>query len=327
MIRRLRANKQAVAITEFALATPLVLTVGLAGLETGNLAITSMRVNQAAMHIADNASRIGDTSTLANRKIYESDLNDLLLGSNLQAGENIDLYEYGRVILSSLQVVPGSDPQQQYIAWQRCKGRKTSPSTYGDEGTGKDDPSFVGMGPKDQEVFAMEGEPVMFVEVAYDYQPIVTDAFLSDTTIRATSAFQVRASRDLTEIYQKDPDSPDDIARCDIYDSYKEIPPPPRKTGSWSWLFSDDPDATGLPGSSGIVSSGSSGVGSSGVTIGATSTGGPGTTTTTTSGGGAGIGTTSGGGPGTTTTTTSGGNSGNIDNGNGEWCPTWGWWC
>ena len=261
MFGRLFTNKQAVAITEFALATPLVLTIGLAGLETGNLAVAHMRVNQAADHIADNASRIGDRSTLSNRKIYEDDINDVLLGSNLQAGENIDLYEFGRVIVSSLQVDSSGESEQQYIAWQRCKGRMHWQSSYGDEGDGKADPGFVGMGPAGEEVFAMEGEPVMFIEVAYYYQPIVTDAFISDRIIRATAAFQVRASRDLSEIYQRDPDSPDEVAQCDIYDSYKDIPSPPRLSGGWSWLFGDNPNAGTNDGSS---SGGSSGGGSSG---------------------------------------------------------------
>ena len=104
----------------------------------------------------------------------------------------------------------------------------------------------------------MPEHATMFVEVQYDYQPIVTDAFITDTTIRTFSSFQVRGSRDLTEIYQRDDTAPDDIARCDIYDSYKETPPPPRAPGGWDWIFSDNPDA-GTTSSSTSSSSSSSG--------------------------------------------------------------------
>ncbi len=255
---RLRNDRRAVAMTEFALATPLVLTAGLWGLETANFALMNMRVNQVAMQIADNASRIGDTSTLSNQKIYENDINDLLRGSDVQAGDAIDLYEHGRVFISSLQVVPGSADDQQYIAWQRCKGKKSTISSYGQQDTGKNDPAFVGMGPPGEEVAAQEGDAVMFVEIQYDYGPIVTDAFLAQRTIRSRASFQVRGSRDLSEIYQRDPSDPDEIARCDIYDSYKEIAPPPRQdTGGWDWTFSDSPDAA----NGGSSSSGGSGGG------------------------------------------------------------------
>lgn len=302
-LRRMLRDSSAVAMTEFALATPLVLTLGLWGLETANLAITHMRVSQAAMHLADNASRIGETSSLSRRKIYEDDINDFFLGSNYQAGDMIDLYEFGRVIISSLQVEEGTD-MQQYIAWQRCKGRGQFQSDYGVQDTGKGDPSFQGMGPVGEEVFALKGEAVMFVEISYEYQPIVTDAFLDTREIKASAAFTVRADRDLSQIYQRNTDNPDDIARCDVYDAYKSIPAPRKASGGWGWVFSDDPDAVGgTPPASTGGPSGTSG------TSGASSP------PSSASSGGAGGG-------------SSGGASGGSSGGNsGRWCPTWNWWC
>ena len=297
-LRRMLRDSSAVAMTEFALATPLVLTLGLWGLETANLAITHMRVSQAAMHLADNASRIGETSSLTRRKIYEDDINDFFLGSNYQAGEAIDLYEFGRVIISSLQVEEGTD-MQQYIAWQRCKGRGQFQSDYGVQDTGKGDPSFQGMGPVGEEVFALKGEAVMFVEISYEYQPIVTDAFLTSREIKASAAFTVRADRDLSQIYQRDADNPDDIARCDVYDAYKSIPAPRKASGGWGWVFSDDPDATGsTPPSSTGGPSGTSGASSP---------------PSSASSGGAGGG--------------SSGGAGTSSGGRARWCPTWNWWC
>ena len=305
-LRRMLRDSSAVAMTEFALATPLVLTLGLWGLETANLAITHMRVSQAAMHLADNASRIGETSSLTRRKIYEDDINDFFLGSNYQAGEAIDLYEFGRVIISSLQVEEGTD-MQQYIAWQRCKGRGQFQSDYGVQDTGKGDPSFQGMGPVGEEVFALKGEAVMFVEISYEYQPIVTDAFLTSREIKASSAYTVRADRDLSQIYQRDADNPDDIARCDVYDAYKSIPAPRKASGGWGWVFSDDPDATGsTPPSSTGGPSGTSGASSP---------------PSSASSGGAGGGSSGGAGGG------SSGGAGTSSGGRARWCPTWNWWC
>lgn len=238
----LRRSTAAVAMTEFALGAPLMLTAGLYGLEMSNYAVTSMKVNQLATQIADNASRIGDTSTLTDRKIYEADIDDLLSGADEQAGNSVDLFQYGRVIISSLETDP-NDPTgtQQYIHWQRCKGRKHVDSAYGGEGTGKGDPSFVGMGPPGEEVTAMPGEAVMFVEVSYDYQPLVTDAFLPQRTIQAVASFTVRDSRDLTQIYETNPGAPSDVADCGTFDSFSptaKLAPFSGGGWNWDWVFS-----------------------------------------------------------------------------------------
>jgi hypothetical protein len=214
---RLADCPSGIAMTEFALSLPLLFTAGLWGVETANQAIVQMEVSQIAIQIADNASRVGDTSTLEDRRIYESDINDVFQGADVQGGGRLDILEHGRVILSSLEVVPGSEDQQ-YIHWQRCKGKKHHQSSYGDEGDGLSD-AIAGMGPPGEEVFAFEGEAVMFVEVSYDYQPLI-GMFPYLKTMTATAAFNVRDSRDLTEIYQRDPLSPDAISSCTTFDDY-----------------------------------------------------------------------------------------------------------
>jgi len=216
--RHLRQNRSGVAMTEFALSLPFLLTAGLWGVETAHFALVNTKVSQVASHLADNASRIGDTSTLEDRKIYEADINDLLLGADIGGGQNLSFYEHGRAIISSLEVVPGTEDQQ-YIHWQRCKGKKVSPSSYGNEGDGLSG-SLVGMGPIGEEVMATEGVAVIFVEVAYDYQPLINMPFSRSDTIRATSSYMVRDSRDLSQIYQRDSLSPDTVSRCTTYDSF-----------------------------------------------------------------------------------------------------------
>ena len=213
-LARLRACSSGVAATEFALALPFLLGSGLMGLEVANRAIVSMQINQIAIQISDNASRIGDTSTLENRKIYEADLDDLLRGAGLQAGQHVDLFEHGRVIVSSLEVVPGTEDQQ-YIHWQRCAGKKHQVSSYGLEGDGLT-AGLTGMGPPGSEVWAFQDEAVIFVEVSYDYQPLVSNFGMSNE-ITSTASFTVRDDRDLTQIYQRDPDAPDTVYDCGTY--------------------------------------------------------------------------------------------------------------
>lgn len=207
-----------VAAVEFALAAPLLLTVGLWGVESANRAVTQMRLSQVAVLIADNASRIGEESLLGEAKIYESDIGDVIYGAHVQAGDKFDLYEHGRVILSSLEVYPDTDDQQ-YIHWQRCQGKMVYASSYGEQGAGSDG-SLVGMGPAGQEIIAFDDEAVMFVEVAYEYQPLISNTFTNfgggpDKLLKATAAFNVRDNRDLSRIHQRDEAKPDPVLTCD----------------------------------------------------------------------------------------------------------------
>ena len=216
-IRRLFANRSGVAMTEFALGAPLLLTAGLWGVETANFAVTNMKIGQLAVHLADNGSRIGDTSTLQDRKIYEADINDLLIGANIQGGNQLDLYEHGRVMISSLEVESASGDQ--YIHWQRCRGKKHVTSGYGNEGE-----VISGIGPSGEEISAEPGDAVIFVEISYDYQPLVSSRFLTgNNTISTVAAFTVRDDRDLTQIYQRDPGSPDEISSCAAYTGAPDI--------------------------------------------------------------------------------------------------------
>ena len=214
--RKLLFDTSGVAMIEFAFIGPIILLLGLVGIEMANLATTHMRISQAAMHVADNASRIGDRDQLAAQRIFESDINDVFVGVGLQAGERIGLLENGRVIISSLE---RNAEGGQTIRWQRCMGIKEADSEFGPQGTGATGTDFPGMGRAGQEVTAGPGQAVMFVEVIYDYQPILDNSFtqpyITPPEIRTTAAFTVRGSRDLTGIFQRSPAAP--VAACNQY--------------------------------------------------------------------------------------------------------------
>src|SRR3546814_2263761 len=61
----------------------------------------------------------------------------------------------------------------QQIHWQRCYGDLDVASSYGEAGDGEEGTDFPGMGPDGAEVTAAAGTAVMFVEVYYDYQPLL----------------------------------------------------------------------------------------------------------------------------------------------------------
>lgn len=212
LLRRLRRSASGLSTVEMALGLPFLLTAGLWGVELANYGVVTMRINQLASQIADNASRIGDTSMLANRKIYEADINDLLQGAGIQAGRQLKFFENGRAIISSLQV---DDDGDQYVHWQRCKGQKNHVSSYGVV----NDRFADGMGPAGREVIAFENEAVMFVELAYDYQPLVSARFVGTPEIRSVASFTVRSDRDLSGIFQRDATAPDPVSDCSTFDS------------------------------------------------------------------------------------------------------------
>lgn len=188
LARRLHRDESGIQLVEFAISIPVLLTLGLGGIEVANYAIASIRCSQIAMSVADNAGRVRDS-------IDEADINETMLGAK-QMGEGVKFAENGRIILSSLE--PNAGKTGQYIRWQRCFGKKTATSLYGAEGKGQTDSSLQGMGPAATAIKSSAGTAVMFVEVVYDYQPIVSNRLLGARTMRYESAFNVRQRTDQT---------------------------------------------------------------------------------------------------------------------------------
>jgi len=217
-LAKLWRDNSGLALVEFAYTLPILLVLGMSGLELSNLAIVNLRVSQAAMHIADNGSRIGDRDALAAQRIYESDINDIFLGVDIQAGARTDLFKNGRVIISSLEM---NDDDGQWIHWQRCMGELNVQSSYGGEGTGSTGTGFEGMGESGKELKATDGQAVIFVEIIYDYEPIIGNdyamRFVNSSRLTSTSAFNVRGTRDLSGIYQTSPAAP--VRSCDTFSS------------------------------------------------------------------------------------------------------------
>ncbi|WOK36969.1 TadE/TadG family type IV pilus assembly protein [Sphingomonas sp. C3-2] len=199
--------KSGVAYIEFAYAFPVLIVVGFGGLEAANLALAHMRTSQVALSMADNASRIGQDSALSLTQFRESDAADSFAAAEKQAGR-FNVVGQGRVILSSLQQ---NEDGGQWIAWQRCLGSLGVASSYGIEDEGKTGTTFAGMGPATNRITAPANNAVMFVEIFYDYEPLISSAIFGRPRLHYTAAFSVRDERDLTKIYPSNGVSP---ARC-----------------------------------------------------------------------------------------------------------------
>lgn len=195
--KRLRDNASGIAMTEFALALPIFLALAMTGTEVANFALANLRASQIALSVADNAGRV-------RKSIDERDIDEVMIGARL-AGEPIEFGQRGRIILSSLEPNGQTGTNEgQMIRWQRCFGQKAVTSTYGNEGDGATNATLAnGMGPTGRKIAAMNGSAVMFVELVYDYEPVVTDRILgANRIIRYTAAYTVRerASHTLTNL-------------------------------------------------------------------------------------------------------------------------------
>lgn len=205
-LRRLAAACEGAALVEFAYSLPIMVTLGLGGLELVNYTTAHLRVNQIAISLADNASRAKQEVVGSNPRFRELDANESIRAAQLQAG-TLDLEENGRVILSSLEV---NRDGGQWIHWQRCSGEEMHLSRYGQQGTGRTGDSFDGMGEGSRLVQAEPNFAIMYAEVFYDYRPIIFRGMIPEQTIYKTAAMYVRDDRDLSGdgIFNPSPSAP-----------------------------------------------------------------------------------------------------------------------
>ena len=184
---RLRRCDGGLAMVEFAMSLPVLVTLGLVGLETANLAMAHLRISNIAMLASDNAARVRDS-------IDEANVIELLTGAKM-TGDSIRFRQNGRIILSSIEpntAGTGGASTGQWIRWQRCDGAKVVTSSYGPQGTGQTNNSLQAVGPAGNQISASSGTAIMLVEVVYDYQPLVSNSIFGARTIRYESAFNVR---------------------------------------------------------------------------------------------------------------------------------------
>lgn len=200
MIRRFYRNfgeNKGLALAEFAIALPIILPIILWGLELANYAIVREQVSQLSEQVADNASRMGDQNILRNKPISEKEINDLLIGSNLQGG-SLKVLERARIIVSSLET---NSSNGQWLHWQRCYGYAVHQSSYGRQGDGTSGTNFPGMGPANSRITSSKNNPVMFVEMSYRYTPLISSAFSPAGDITEIAAMSVRDDRDTSQVY------------------------------------------------------------------------------------------------------------------------------
>ena len=198
LIRSLRRDQAGISVVEFAMSLPLVITLGMFGMEIAYMATANMQASQLALAVADNASRLGQTDNSAvTPTIAETDVDAVMLGA-MQQGASLHFEENGRIILSSLEKHTATS--KQYIHWQRCSGDLDRDSSYGNDTTqnGLTGATITGLGKPGRQVAARTGQAVMYAEVYYNYQPLFGDMFIGELTFKQEAGFVVRDDRNLS---------------------------------------------------------------------------------------------------------------------------------
>lgn len=180
----LRRDNSGMAMVEFALSLPLLMTLILVGLELTNYVLANHRVRQIAAMTADNASRLRS-------QMSEAYVNQLFVGVQ-KAGAGMNFQTRGRVILSSVQNNAASNGQ--WIRWQRCYGNLSRASKYGTQGKGQTDTSL----PTINGLVAQPGSAIMYAEAEYQYKPLILSSFLNNRRIVHETAFIVRQRTDFS---------------------------------------------------------------------------------------------------------------------------------
>ncbi len=172
------------AMVEFALTLPLLMTLILVGLELTNFVLANHRVRQIAAMTADNASRL-------RTQMSEAYVNQLFVGVQ-KSGAGMDFQNRGRVILSSVQNNAAGNGQ--WIRWQRCYGNLSRASKYGVQGKGQSDATL----PTINGLVAQPGSAIMYAEAEFQYKPLILSSFLNNRRIVHETAFIVRQRTDFS---------------------------------------------------------------------------------------------------------------------------------
>ncbi len=206
---RLHKDQSGVAAMEFALAMPFMLTICLTGTETVYFVQQYQQVSQLALNAADNGSRVGSEGALQKLVVYESDINDIFAGIELQM-QDAKFLQNSRVIMSSIEYDAGS---KIYVHWQRCTGEKDFDSAIGPQGFGAGSDALAnGVKVGGARVKPVAGDALIVVEVAHDFQPLFGLSPFTEKEIIQKGAFAVRDTRDLAGLYDRTGSDP--VATC-----------------------------------------------------------------------------------------------------------------
>jgi len=179
MLRRLSLAQQGIAMVEFALVLPVLMTLFYGTIEVTRYILITQKVEKLAHSVADMTAQ-SQTATLATMNQVMAAASDIM--SPYTMGVN------GRIIISSLYRAPNT--ANATVNWQHTGGGTlTAISQVG----------AVGATPSMQGGFTFEErENVISAEVYYRFSPLISTQFFGTTTIYRTAFYKPRFGALLT---------------------------------------------------------------------------------------------------------------------------------
>lgn len=173
LMHRLRAEQQGIAMVEFALALPVLMTLFYGTVEVTRYVLITQKVEKLAHAVADMTaqSATATTATLDQVMAAASDImNPYTMSSN------------GRIIISSLYRAAGETDAT--VSWRyEGGGTLSATSTLG----------AVGATPVMPTAFTFEErENVIAGEVYYEFSPLISSQFFGTTTIYRIAFYKPR---------------------------------------------------------------------------------------------------------------------------------------
>lgn len=172
-LRLFARDHRAVSLMEFAMVLPLIVALGMGGMELTNFILAHQKVERLAATSADLLAR-------TKVKPNERQVNDGFTAIDVMS-KPYDLRQQGRVILTGIigTANPTTGNLENKVAWQRCDGDLNGQtSAYGSEWTATNDFADGPAVTLPNNIQLSIGHMVVISEVFFRYRPMISSAWL-----------------------------------------------------------------------------------------------------------------------------------------------------
>ena len=187
-LRNLRHDNRGVSVIETAFWLPLVVMVGMGGMEYTNFVLANQKLERISSIASDTIAR--NTIAASENSFYD------VFEAVERVDAPFDVKGSGRTILTGVIGVNQDGEVVNKVVWQRCGGDKTTiVSKIGTEWTATDD---FGEGPDvtlPNGVKLQQNQMVVVAEVGYEYKPLINLVHVrrpGDGIIRQRSMYVTR---------------------------------------------------------------------------------------------------------------------------------------
>lgn len=157
----LRGNQKGVAVTEFAIAAPILAILLMGTIDLAVFLAAHQRISRSAYTMSN-------LMTQMDEGLSESQVSDMMLALD-QVSKPFNISEGGVATVTAIigEGDDGEAPDSYEVAWKRCYGPHASGSNFGDRGDN------VADGDIPASTIATTGQILVVTEIEYTFEPIL----------------------------------------------------------------------------------------------------------------------------------------------------------